>query len=49
MKKTILVKILKNIWLVLCAEIIVSNKECLILRNENKLFVDLPVVPKTSS
>ena len=46
MKKTILVKILKNTWLVLCAGIIVSNKECLILRNGNKLFVDLPVVPK---
>lgn len=33
MKKMTLVKILKNTWLVLFAEIIVSDKECLILRN----------------
>ena len=49
MKRMIQVRILKNTWLALFAEIIVSViKNCLILFEiPNKLYVDLPILPKT--
>lgn len=49
MKRMIQVKILKNTWLALFAEIIVSvTKNCFdTVEIPNKLYVDLPVLPKT--
>ena len=51
MKKMIPAKILRSTWLVLFAEIIVSDKgmfDIVKLRTrENKLSVDLPILPKT--
>ena len=45
MKKMIPVKILKSIWPALFAEIIVSDKRNVLIKN--KLSVDLPILPKT--
>ena len=49
MKKMILVKILKNTWLALFAEIIVSDKgmfDIVKLRRRSSFSDDLPILPK---